>query len=289
MTERVGTVVHTAGPFVKTAEPMLEACVNNGTNYMDITGEVPVFEKHFEFYDRAKTSNCFVVGGMGFDVVPTDCLAKYVASRVKDPTSLEIVIQTGISPSSGTLKTMLELAPGGGYRRRNDNLEPASVAEETGSFRFPEGFRTAVSLPLGDLVTAWHSTGTPNITTYLAVPPGVAALFGTLAPFVQGVTRIDFLRRALQWGVGRIASGPSEEDRREEENWIYARASNKVGESYEAWLRTPEAYEFTVLSCLEAIDRIETVNSPGTLTPSGAFGEDFVLELDGTERYDNLP
>lgn len=287
--EDVGTVVHVAGPFVRTAEPMLEACVGTGTNYLDITGEIPVFEKHFEYDTRARQSDCAIVGGMGFDVVPTDCLARYVALQVESPETLDIVVKAEFTPSSGTMKTMLELAPDGGYRRRSNQLEPASIADSRISVQFPGGSFTAVSIPLGDLVTAWHSTGAPNVSTYVTVPGSLAPFVGPVSSVVGSLFRIKPLRTAFQHLADWTVSGPDEHGRETSENWIYARATGNIGQTAEAWLRTPEAYEFTVRSCLAAIRDLPGLDLAGSYAPSEAFGEDFALEIEGTRRYDELP
>ncbi len=40
----IARVVHMAGPFAVTSAPMLNACLATQTNYVDITGEIEVFE-----------------------------------------------------------------------------------------------------------------------------------------------------------------------------------------------------------------------------------------------------
>src|SRR5206468_1467866 len=40
----VHAVLHCAGPFSATAAPMIEACLATGAHYLDITGEIAVFE-----------------------------------------------------------------------------------------------------------------------------------------------------------------------------------------------------------------------------------------------------
>lgn len=285
----VETVVHCAGPFVKTAEPMMEACVETGTNYLDITGEIPVFETEFEYDEQARDAGCAIISGMGFDVVPTDCLARYVANKVESPDSLEIVVRTDISPSSGTMKTMLELSPEGGFLRRNGSLRPAKIGGESIAVDFPGGSYTGVSIPLGDLVTASRSTGAPNITTYLTVPSYAAPFMGIFSSFLGGLTRVGAIRRTLQWIVEKTVSGPTEEEQKQGENWIYARVKEEGSDTEEAWLRAPEAYRLTVLSCLEGVKKLPDRDLAGSFAPAEAFGADFVLGIEGTERFDRLP
>ena len=69
-------VFHAAGPFIHTSLPMVRACLRTQTHYVDITGEVPVFEQNFGFDAEAQAASIAIVSGAGFDVVPSDCLAK---------------------------------------------------------------------------------------------------------------------------------------------------------------------------------------------------------------------
>ena len=68
-------VLHCAGPFSRTARPMIDACLLAHTHYLDITGEVPVFEMVATYDAVAQMANVMLLPGVGFDVVPTDCLA----------------------------------------------------------------------------------------------------------------------------------------------------------------------------------------------------------------------
>jgi short subunit dehydrogenase-like uncharacterized protein len=81
-------VVHMAGPFAATSAPMLSACLATQTNYVDITGEIEVFEAIWSREEEIRRAGITAVPGAGFDVVPTDCLAAYVAGKLERPTSL---------------------------------------------------------------------------------------------------------------------------------------------------------------------------------------------------------
>ena len=67
-------VVHCAGPFSATSRPVVDACLASGTHYVDITGEIDVFEAVAARDAEAKTAGVALVPGAGLDVVPTDCL-----------------------------------------------------------------------------------------------------------------------------------------------------------------------------------------------------------------------
>jgi short subunit dehydrogenase-like uncharacterized protein len=71
-------VLNAAGPFSSTARPVADACLREGTHYLDITGEIDVFEALFARDAEAKRAGAMLLPGVGFDVVPSDCLAAHL-------------------------------------------------------------------------------------------------------------------------------------------------------------------------------------------------------------------
>src|ERR1043165_9866442 len=84
----VDLVLHCAGPFTITSAPMVHACLRAGAHYVDITGEIPVFEAILSRDAEAKARGVTLLPGAGFDIVPTDCLAAMLAERLPDATEL---------------------------------------------------------------------------------------------------------------------------------------------------------------------------------------------------------
>src|SRR5690349_16649103 len=66
----VACVMHMAGPFAVTSAPMLSACLAARTNYVDITGEIEVFESIWRRKTEIQRAGITVIPGTGFDVVP---------------------------------------------------------------------------------------------------------------------------------------------------------------------------------------------------------------------------
>src|SRR5262249_39576371 len=66
----VACVVHMAGPFAVTSAPMLNACLATKTDYIDITGEIEVFEALWSRGEDIQRAGITAVPGAGFDVVP---------------------------------------------------------------------------------------------------------------------------------------------------------------------------------------------------------------------------
>jgi short subunit dehydrogenase-like uncharacterized protein len=291
----VEVVYHAAGPFTATSEPMLRACLSAGTHYLDITGEINVYQRMFHYDSAAREKGIALLPGVGFDVIPSDCLLKYVADQLPDATALDVVIDGlgpsgGSSASAGTMKSALEiLAHTGSVVRRDERLARYPLGAGAKRFRFPHGQRWAMPVPWGDVEMAWHSTGVPNITAYMSFPPGIirgARLGGWL---VTLLLKSERLRRFVGRQIDRQITGPSERVREQGRSFVYAQARNRRGEIREAWLETPEAYQFTAEVAPRVVERVLDGGFRGALTPAQAFGPDFPLEMEGTRRRDALP
>jgi short subunit dehydrogenase-like uncharacterized protein len=282
-------VLHAAGPFIHTSDPMLRACLATKTHYLDITGEIGVFENMFRYQDTALKNNTALIGGVGFDVVPTDCLALFVAQQVNAAHTLEIAFMGLNSVSVGTTKSAIENAPTGGMIRQNGTLQPYPLGKGTKRIRFSHGVYNAMPIPWGDLSTAYRTTGIPNITTYKAISPLFSTLTRLTAPIGQVVLRSGGLRHLALNIVERMTPGPAESIRENDRSYLYARAADKSGVIIaEAWLETCEPYQFTAYSAVEAVMRVDELGAAGALTPALAFGADFALAIPGTKRLNKL-
>lgn len=285
----IDLVFHAAGPFIHTSNPMLRACLLTGTHYVDITGEYPVFENTFTYDEAARHAGVAFISGVGFDVVPSDCLASYVAAALPDATELEIAISSLTSMSAGTAKSGVALVADGGRVRRKGSLTPYPVGLGIKQVRFPHGEFSIMPIPWGDLATAYRSTGIPNITTYMVMSPLLAGVARVTAPLGQVALSAPLARRALGALLDAVMNGPTEKQRTTGRAYVWARAARADGTSREAWLACAEPYRFTALAGVHVVERLLARPLSGALTPAQAFGADFVLEIDGSERYDTLP
>lgn len=286
----VQAVLHAAGPFIDTADIMIQACLAAGVHYLDITGEVPVFEHAFGYHQAAETRGIVILPGVGFDVVPSDCLLKFVAERLPDATHLIVAITADDSAAtSGTLKSGTEMMRRiGNVIRRDGQLVQVPVPYEWRTFPFPDGERRLAQVPWGDVVTGYRSTGVPNIITYLGYGPVIIRQLQLLSR-IRPLLHIDFIRRALFTYIERTNAGPTAQQQAHARVQVYAKATNAAGQTAEAWLETVEAYRFTALSSVRAVERVLDGNFAGALTPASAFGADFVLEIEGSQRRESLP
>jgi short subunit dehydrogenase-like uncharacterized protein len=82
----VSVVLCVAGPFSATSRPMADACLRNRVHYLDITGEIDVFEALAARDAEATARGVMLLPGVGFDVVPSDCLAAHLKRRLPDAT-----------------------------------------------------------------------------------------------------------------------------------------------------------------------------------------------------------
>ena len=272
----VALVLHCAGPFVRTSAPMVDACVKARAHYVDITGEISVFESILDRKGDAIT----LLPGAGFDVVPTDCLAAMLASRMPDATQLLLAFHTrGSELSRGTTKTMIESIGDGGAIRRDGRIVRVPMAYDVREIAFSSGARTAMTIPWGDVSTAFHTTGIPNIRVYLATSPRAikrAKLIAPLLPFFA----IKPIRRLLQKIASR-RSGPDARKRAAGRVHLWGEVSNERGEKISMTMTTPEGYAFTSISAVNAVERILASPKPGAFTPARLLGDDFVMSVPG--------
>jgi short subunit dehydrogenase-like uncharacterized protein len=196
-------VFHAAGPFARTSEPMVRACLRAGAHYVDITGEVSVFERNFAHDREARERGVAIVSGVGFDVVPSDCAAKLAADQVPGATELEIGFIVASRPSAGTTRTMIEGIPQGTLVRRDGAIRRIREGKGIRTIRFADFERAGLPVAWGDISTAYRSTGIPNITTYMGVPRGFALAMRLFGPLARHLLSWTALRKLLQAWVAR--------------------------------------------------------------------------------------
>ena len=281
----VACVISSAGPFAATARQLFEACLAARTHYLDVTGEIDVFALGASYDARAKQAGVMILPGIGFDVVPSDCLAAHVAARAGEPRVVRIALAAGGTPTHGTAKTALA-ALGEPLRvRRGGKLIELPSGSLSRTFDFGAGPVACVGVPLGDVVTAAYSTGAPDVEVYMR---GSGALrFGLRASQWLGpLVASGPVQRALGRWIDRLPEGPSEEERLGTRALVVAEAEGPSRVA-RARLDTPSGYETTRLAGVEAARRILAGEvRPGYQTPATAFGADFVLALPGVKRED---
>ena len=283
---QVIVVLHAAGPFSRTSAPMLDACLAAGTHYLDITGEIDVFEAAAARDSKAKSAGVMVLPGVGFDVVPSDCLAAHLHQRLPDATELALAIDALQKISRGTQKTALEGMSDGMQRVRRAGRIVTLSAPIAAEFDFGEGPKRCLSVGWGDVATAFHSTGIPDITVYMRASRQIEQLVRMGAPvrWLIGQPPVQMLLRQL---IDWLPEGPSEADRAKGRAVLVGEVRNASGKRAVARVTTPEGYTLTARSAVEIVRRVlDGGAKPGFQTPSLAFGAGLIGAIPGCSLTD---
>lgn len=283
----VNAVLHAAGPFSATARPMAEACLSAGVHYVDITGEIDVFEALAARSREAEAAGIMLLPGAGFDVVPSDCLAAHVAARLPGATRLRLSIGgLGGGFSRGTAKTMLEAVADGTRMRRGGRIVQRGDTPRA-SADFGSGPQPTIGMSWGDVATAWHSTAIPDIEVFFQASPALARSASMPRPLKRLLATGPaqrFLKNRIEKGM---PPGPTAEQRARSRSVFVAEAWDAAGRHAVSRLVTCEGYTLTALTAVEIAHRAAIGDAkPGYQTPSTAYGADFILLFNEVERVD---
>ena len=283
----VAVVLHCAGPFSITSKPMVQACLRNKKHYTDITGEISVFEACAALDQKAKDAGIMLMPGVGFDVVPSDCLALHLKKRLPSATYLTLAFYGIGRISHGTQATMTMNIGRGGAIRKDGKITPVSAAWKTREIDFGEMKKVGVTIPWGDVATAYYSTGIPNIEVFTIAPKSAMKLM-KLSRYLGWLFATGPVQKYLQSKIP--PGGPSDEERAKGKTLLWGEARDAQGNRVEARMRTLEGYTLTALAALKIAEKIVGGNfTPGYQTPAKAYGADLVLEIDGVSRSDIAP
>ena len=284
--EGIEVVVHIAGPFSATSRQMADACIRNRAHYLDITGEIAVIEALASRSNEAAAAGVMLMPGVGFDVVPSDCLAARVAARVPHPTQLTLAIGGMEKASRGTLKSSLESVGSPVKVRRGGRIETTWPPPRR-TFDFGKGPRPGIAIGWGDVSTAWYSTGAPDITVYFETMPQMEQM-SKLNGFTRWLLSRPLMQSLLKAAVNRMPEGPTDAERAAAQAVLIGEAVNAKGEKAVSRLTTPEGYTLTALTSLEIVRRVLAGEArPGFQTPSKVFGADFIAGIEGC-AYEDL-
>ena len=259
----VTAVLNCAGPFASTARPLMEACIACGVHYLDITAEYKVYALAEAWSERAAAAGVMLRPGVGWDVVPSDCLAMYLAAKVDQPQSLRIALQVANSMSRGSTTSVGEIL-GVGLLVRAEGTIVAKPDAAPARFDFGAGLLDSVPLSFGDLVTAWKSTGIPNIAMFVNIKENV-----------------------MPEGVAAMPEGPSLEERAANRACAVAEVTGIDGAVVRARIDTINGYSYTPLAAVEALRLVATGQfKPGFQTPATVFGAGFAVSIADTRIVD---
>lgn len=272
-------VLNCAGPFSATAAPMMEACLRARAHYLDITGEIAVFELAQSLNARAREAGVVLCPGVGFDVIPTDCVAAALKAAMPDATHLALGFDSRSGLSPGTAKTSVEGLAQGGKVRRDGKPVSVPLAYKVRHIDFGDGEKEAMTIPWGDVSTAFHTTGIPNIEVYI---PGSPAMIANArrANWIRPLLGLSFVQRLIKARIARTVKGPDEAKRARTHTFVWGEVTNVRGEKKTARIRTANGYSLTVTGSLAVVEYL-MANKPagGAYTPSKLVGADLVSRL----------
>lgn len=278
----VDLVLHCAGPFSATSRPMIEACLAAHCHYLDITGEISVFEYAQAQHERARQAGSVVCPGVGFDVIPTDCIAATLKEALPDATHLALGFDSRSGFSPGTAKTSVEGLAQGGKVRRDGKIVAVPLAYSVRRIDFGDGEKLAMTIPWGDVSTAWYTTGIPNIEVFIPGSPGM----------IKNAKRANYFRwligwppvqRALKKRIDKQVKGPDEVLRGKLPTYVWGEARNAAGVQRTARIKTANGYSLTVTGSLAVVEHLlREQPAGGAYTPSRLLGADLVGKLPGS-------
>lgn len=276
----VDAVLHCAGPFSATFRPMADACLEERAHYLDITGEIGVLEAAARRHETAMAQGVVVMPAVGFDVVPTDCTAKRLAEALPGATHLDLAFSGVTKMTSGTARSTVEGMKHAGAERVDGTIIPCPPASRTRMVPFHDKERHCVIVPWGDVSTAYHTTGIPNIRTWTSLAPSAVKwvrLGGPLRPLLSTAP----VQWALKRAVNRWVKGPPPELQESGSCQIWGQA--RLGDqTVTARLSGPEAYRLTAQTAVRCVERVLAGEAePGFRTPAGAFGAGLIEEIEG--------
>ncbi|MGQ0700993.1 MAG: saccharopine dehydrogenase family protein [Panacagrimonas sp.] len=260
-------VLHCAGPFLHTAQPMARACIAAGTHYLDITGEVNVYESLAAMHDAARAADVMLMPGVGFDMVPGDCLALMLKRQMPDAVSLDMGISFDGTLTRGTIRSALaSFSPSARVRRAHALSTLSEPLAREFDFGVNGGKALAYAMEFGDISIAWRSTGIADITCYLRPSREFAALAGI----------------SSDEDIQALPAGPDADELRTLGAALVAEVRNRDGERRAARLLTPQIYAITFDLAARIAHRVAQGQiRSGFQTPAAVFGEDFILEFPG--------
>ncbi|MDN7799413.1 MULTISPECIES: saccharopine dehydrogenase family protein [Burkholderia cepacia complex] len=275
-------VLNCAGPFSATAAPIMEACLRAGAHYLDITGEIAVFERAQSLDARARDAGVVLCPGVGFDVIPTDCVAAALKAALPDATHLALGFDSRSGFSPGTAKTSVEGLAQGGKVRRDGKIVTVPLAYEVRRIDFGDGEKEAMTIPWGDVSTAWHTTGIPNIEVFIPGSPRMIAN-ARRANYIRPLLGLLWVQKLIKARIAKTVKGPSEEKRAKMPTFVCGEVTNARGEKKTARIRTANGYSLTIAGSLAVVEHLMAARpAGGAYTPARLVGADLVKRLPGS-------
>ena len=275
----IDVLLNCAGPFSMTAKVMIDACIQSKTHYLDITGEIEIFELAKSFDQQARDVGIVLCPGVGFDVIPTDCLASQLKTLMPDATHLALGFDSKSGFSPGTAKTSVEGLAQGGKIRKDGQIIKVPLAYKTRKIDFGNGEKLAMSIPWGDVSTAHFTTNIPNIEVYIPASPNLVKKLKKMN-YIRPLLGLGFVQNFLKKRIDKTVKGPSDEQRAQLKTYLWGEVTNAKGESKQLRLVTSNGYTLTVTGSLKMVEHTLTTDKSGYYTPSTLVNDKLLQEIE---------
>lgn len=267
-------VLNAAGPYAQTAQPLIDATMAAGADYLDLDGELEPLARLLDQDAAARARGIALVGGGGFGVAAGEGLAQLLAERLGGADRLRIsVAAESAHASPAVAQSTLAVLAGGGFAVDAGALVPARLAAR----RWRSGATAFAAAPLAELVAARHTTGAARIDAGVPMPRTQALVLALIAPLLPDLLRFAPVRRALANTGGHGGAAGSAPRR----SWVRVEAWH--GERHAAaTLHAGEGFAVAADIAVAALTRMLTDRpAPGAHAPAGAFGSGFVGSVPG--------
>ena len=260
----VGVFLNCAGPFARTAEVLMKACIRHGVPYLDVAAELDSYRLAEVLDVEAKAAGVMLLPGSGGSVAMLGCLAGHAVARIRNPSSIKVAMHVSGGLSRGSAVSAMASVTAETLARDAGRL----VARPHGAIRkldFGKGAVDCFQVTLPDLITIWQSTGVPDIETFVHV---------TGDGFPQG-------------DLSALPDGPSEQERLAHRYQAVAEVTGEDGAVVRSVLDTVNGYTFTAVAAAEAGRRVLAGEQrPGFQTPAQLFGNGFAETIADTTIVD---
>ena len=276
----VKVVLNCAGPFGPTAGPMIDACLEAKAHYLDINGEVDVMEAIRARDAEAVSRGIMLMPGVGFDVVPSDLLAAHVKERLPTANRLSLAVKHEGRIGRGTIATIFEQLPKGAYVRRNGRLERVPTGWKVREFPSGDGYVRAATFPFGDLTTAYHTTGIPNIDTMVVLPWPMIMAMKASAPCMP-MLAWPLAKDVIAGWVQTVPRGPSAKSLTAGRATLWAEAADEDGRRVLSKVETQDGYKVTIAAAVALAERMTRgrgMATPGFQTVGRIYAPDVLVD-----------
>ncbi|KAI0904960.1 hypothetical protein F4823DRAFT_165147 [Ustulina deusta] len=262
----IEVLLNCAGPFGKTAEPLMVACIEQGVHYLDVSAELFSYQVAEKLDEKARRCGVMLLPGCGGSVAMLGCLVLHALQSVEQAVSIDVALCVAGPMSRGSAITARDSLSPECLQRREGSLVQQDI-NDTQQFDFDDGNGAVSCLPvtLPDLITIWKSTGVFNIRTFVRVS---ADSFPTV-------------------DLAALPDGPTAEQREASPYHAAVAVTARDGTTKRAVLHTVNGYTFTGIASVEAAKSVLTGEVKGGFqTPAVVFGKDFVERVTGSRIVD---